>query len=279
MRIPQACEGFLQSSGQVVAVAEFVHESVAINVGPAVHKDAILGIQLPDEIPAPVVVVHHRAGRMLAAGEKRPRPRENVALPFLPGAATTCRTRNTVKPAKARSTSKLIARVRDADPGQRRASITGRRPIPAARPGPVPQRTGTMTSTRIGICRMERSAAGIVASRSRRLRSRGQRGSHAPGPRQRQQHEQQRQVSGIVEVRRKPLLDEAVHRCRAQSLKRVPVKSDAIRIHCHQRQAECERRRQLLKPRPRISATVPDQSPIPTPSPSKKNAMKASPMG
>src|SRR6476660_2476758 len=54
---------------QVIAGTEFVHESVAIDVSPAVQKNAILGIQLPDEIPSPVVVVQHRAGRLLLLEE------------------------------------------------------------------------------------------------------------------------------------------------------------------------------------------------------------------
>ena len=97
-----------------------------------------------------------------------------------------------------------------------------------------------MTSTRIGICRMERSAAGIVASTSRRLRRRGDRGEQRQASDESQQHEQKRQVSGIVEIRRKPLVNEAVHRRGTQSLKRVPVNLDAIGIHGHQRQAKHE---------------------------------------
>ena len=69
MRIPHACDGFSPIVLKVIAGAELVHESVSIDVGPAVHENAILGIQLPDEIPAPVVVVHHRAGRMLLLKE------------------------------------------------------------------------------------------------------------------------------------------------------------------------------------------------------------------
>src|SRR6185437_13781573 len=54
---------------QVIAGTEFVHESVAIDVGPAVHENTILRRQPPDEIPAPVVVVHHRAGRTILLEE------------------------------------------------------------------------------------------------------------------------------------------------------------------------------------------------------------------
>ncbi len=64
---------------------------------------------------------------------------------------------------------------------------------------------------------------------------------------ERQQHEQQRQVRGIVEVRRKPFVDEALHGRRAQGLKRVPVDSEAVGIHRHQPQAERERHPQPLE--------------------------------
>ena len=80
------------------------------------------------------------------------------------------------------------------------------------------------------MCRMERSAAGIVASNSTQIAQPRAAGRQRQTGDERQQHEQQRQVGGIVEVRRKPLMDEAVHRRGAQSLKRVPVNSDAVRI-------------------------------------------------
>ena len=108
----------------------------------------------------------------------------------------------------------------------------------------ISESTGTMTSTRMGMWRTERSAAGTVASTSRRLRSRGTSGRRGQSSDESQQHEQKRQVGEIVEVRRKPLVDEAVHGLGSQSLKRVPVKSDAIGIHGHQRHTEGECGRQ-----------------------------------
>ena len=50
-------------------MAEVSHEAIAINICPAVHEDAILRIQPPDEIPSPVVVIHHRSEEILPLEE------------------------------------------------------------------------------------------------------------------------------------------------------------------------------------------------------------------
>src|SRR3989442_10768094 len=56
--------------GQVITCGEIVHEGIPVKIGPAVYVNAILGIQLPDEVAAPVVVVQERTRRPLF-GKKR----------------------------------------------------------------------------------------------------------------------------------------------------------------------------------------------------------------
>ena len=53
----------------MIGGGEVVHKSVAIEIGPAIDVDSILGIQPPDEIPTPVLMVQDRSGRVLCSNE------------------------------------------------------------------------------------------------------------------------------------------------------------------------------------------------------------------
>src|SRR3954452_8963275 len=53
-------------AGQVIAGTKIGHEIIAVNISSAIYEDAILRVQLPDQISSPVVVVHDWSGRMLA---------------------------------------------------------------------------------------------------------------------------------------------------------------------------------------------------------------------
>ena len=57
---------------------------------------------------------------------------------------------------------------------------------------------------------------------------------------QSQQHEEKRQVRGIVKVRREPLLNESVHGGGSKCFEGVAVNSDTVRIERRYRQADQE---------------------------------------
>src|SRR5580700_7663582 len=54
---------------KVVDGGQVVHESVAIEIGPAIDVDAVIGIEFPNEISAPVVVVKHGSRRTVCRDE------------------------------------------------------------------------------------------------------------------------------------------------------------------------------------------------------------------
>src|SRR5882724_6998003 len=55
---------------EIVGSGEVVHEAVAVDIRAPIGENAVLRIQLPDEIAAKVVVVQNRSGGMLTVQKR-----------------------------------------------------------------------------------------------------------------------------------------------------------------------------------------------------------------